>query len=74
VHEKVVQFPLYATTEFGAMNPSEWEEVIDIDFQDSAALLHHPDLKAKHIPEIIKLFGVLISFEPGKVFKFPGWT
>jgi hypothetical protein len=48
------------------MNHSKWEEVINIDFQDGATFLHKPDLKAKHVPGILKLFGALTTFAPGK--------
>jgi hypothetical protein len=71
VHEEDVRFPLNATSKLGAMNHSKWEEVININFQDSTAFLHNPDIKAKHFPGILKIFGAITAFKLGK--SKTGW-
>ena len=61
-----VPFPLYPTSALQDHCSRQWNDVIDIDFKSKGAFLAHPNVTARHIPGILKLFGSIVAFDQTK--------
>jgi hypothetical protein len=60
-HEKNVPFPMYCSSKIDLSH--QWSKIANVDLQYGAAFLSQQEMKSKHIPGILNLFGSLVTYE-----------